>query len=97
MAFRKGAGMSHRLKDEQIIKLSQAEMLEFPPGLKFARDERLWMVTEAFEDGPDQIRRVSCLDSEADEVMLLNVLKKDAQADGFSFVMPDIKVEETDD
>ena len=89
MAFRKGSNNTDKLlkhQMEEARELSPEELLDFPVGVKYARDGHIWLVKEAFQDGPDQHRRVVATDSGVEEVMLLSVLKKDAQAEGFSFI-----------
>jgi len=90
MSFTKRSDFSHRLSNEKLAALTDRERLEFPVGLKFSRGEGMqaksWIVTESYKSGPDEYRRVHCMESEEDEVMLLNVLIKDAQQAGFTFI-----------
>jgi len=86
MSFTKKSDFSQKLTPEQLSVLSDTERLQFPVGQKFVRDHREYVVTESYISGPDEYRRVHSTESEADEVMLLNVLKKDAQSLGFGFV-----------
>lgn len=89
MAFRKGAKNTEKLMKQQMEEakeLSIQEMFNFPVGVKYARDGHIWLVKEAFKDGPDEHRRVVATDSGDEEVMLLTVLRKDAQEEDFSFI-----------
>ncbi len=93
MAFRKGSNNTERLakklaeiEGEEPVQLTDQQRLDFPEGLQYARDERIWMVKEAYKDGPDDYRRVVSLDSGDEEIMLLNVLKKDATSSDFTFI-----------
>lgn len=89
MAFRKGSKNSEKLMKQQMKEakeLSSKEMLDFPVGVKYARDGHIWLVKEAFKDGPDEHRRVVATDSGTEEVMLLSILRKDAQSEDFTFI-----------
>lgn len=86
MSFTKKSNFSQKLTPEQLSDLNDSERLEFPVGQKFIRDGQEYVVTESYRSGPDDYRRVHSTESETDEVMLLNVLKKDAQNADFGFV-----------
>lgn len=90
MSFIKKSNFSQKLSTEKLAALTNQEKLEFPVGLKFSKgtgmQAKSWIVTEAYKSGPDDYRRVHCMESEEDEVMLLNVLVKDAQEAGFTFI-----------
>ena len=90
MSFTKRSDFSQRLSQEKLAALTDKERLEFPVGQKFAKgtgfQTKTWVVTESYKSGPDDYRRVHCTDSDEDEVMLLNVLRKDATDKSFRFV-----------
>ena len=86
MAFRKGADSGSRLSEEELAGLTDEQRLNFPSGLKYARDGSIWMVVEAFKSGPDDVRRVVSTDDGVQEVMLLNVLRKDSEQGDFTFI-----------
>lgn len=85
MSFIKKSNFSQKLSEEELAKLTDAERLDFHVGQEFVRDGQEYIVTEAYKSGPDDYRRVHSIESETDEVMLLNVLKKDAQGKDFGF------------
>lgn len=90
MSFTKKSNFSQRLTNDQLSELSDKQRLEFPVGLKFNKGsgmlKKMWIVTESYKSGPDDYRRVHCMESDEDEVMLLSVLKKDASSGEFGFV-----------
>lgn len=91
MSFTKKSDFSQKLSKEKLASLTTEERLEFPVGMKFSTGgtntfSKIWIVTESYKSGPDDYRRIHCTDSNEDEVMLLSVLKKDAQDAGFSFL-----------
>jgi len=90
MSFIKKSNFSQKLNNEKLAALTDQERLQFPVGLKFSKGEGMqaksWIVTESYKSGPDEYRRVHCMESEEDEVMLLNVLVKDAAQAGFTFI-----------
>lgn len=90
MSFIKKSNFSQKLNNEKLAALTDQERLQFPVGLKFSKGEGMqaksWIVTESYKSGPDEYRRVHCMESEEDEVMLLNVLVKDATQAGFTFI-----------
>jgi len=90
MSFIKKSNFSQKLNNEKLAALTDQERLQFPVGLKFSKGEGMqaksWIVTESYKSGPDEYRRVHCTESEEDEVMLLNVLVKDAAQAGFTFI-----------
>jgi hypothetical protein len=61
--------------NNKVEKVGSGEDLSFPKGKKFVYNEKLCRVTKAWQEGPDDFRKVT-YDNGDEDIMVLRILQE---------------------